>query len=237
MKKLTIALTCLLLVAVLAACGAKKEGAESASAQSSPAQSAAEQTESAWTRQGFFENENGDMLSITYSDLEGYEGWMVGLMIANDMDNSHGNILPEVDDTLHGNIIPAYEEGEMIVTVSEEGDDGVMLTVEDGAVYHFTPMDMEQLKATIFVTINTEGLGNISYAEGTETPEVDEEYPYQSAQINLKEPTTHTFLAWTKDEDWQFKKWTKNGEDFAVTPQITVPLDESADFVAVFEAK
>jgi hypothetical protein len=30
-------------------------------------------------------------------------------------------------------------------------------------------------------------------------------------------------------------KWTKNGEDFSSEPQITVLLDESADFVAVFQ--
>ena len=32
-----------------------------------------------------------------------------------------------------------------------------------------------------------------------------------------------------------FVKWTKNGEDYATEPVITVQLDESADFVAVFE--
>ena len=32
-----------------------------------------------------------------------------------------------------------------------------------------------------------------------------------------------------------FVKWTKNGEDFSTEPVITVLLDESAEFVAVFE--
>jgi len=32
-----------------------------------------------------------------------------------------------------------------------------------------------------------------------------------------------------------FVKWTKNGEDYSTEPIIKVHLDESADFVAVFE--
>lgn len=30
-------------------------------------------------------------------------------------------------------------------------------------------------------------------------------------------------------------KWTRNGEDYSLEPQITLLLDESADYVAVFE--
>ena len=36
--------------------------------------------------------------------------------------------------------------------------------------------------------------------------EIDEEYPYQSAVINLAEPTTYTLLAWP-EAGWQFVKW------------------------------
>ena len=82
--------------------------------------------------------------------------------------------------------------------------------------------------------INTEGRGNIEYTEGGNTPEIDEEYPYQSAQINLAEPAAYTFLAWPQAGS-KFVKWTKNGEDLSPEPQISVLLDESADFVAVFE--
>ena len=89
--------------------------------------------------------------------------------------------------------------------------------------------------ATIFVSVNTEGLGNIDYAEGEAVPEVDPDYPYQSAQINLAEPATYTLLAWTT-EGYHFVKWTRNGEEFSTEAQITLLLDESADFVAVFEA-
>ena len=88
-------------------------------------------------------------------------------------------------------------------------------------------------KATITVTVNTEGLGNIAYAEGEEAPEIDPEFPAQSAYIGLAEPATHTFVA-VPQAGFLFVKWTKNGEDFSAEPQITVLLDESADYIAVF---
>lgn len=237
MKKAIYLLMAAILTIALVSCGAKTGGEQEKSqpAQSSQAQSGAEQTGFEWTRKGFYQDGNDNMLSISYSDIEGYEGWMVAIMLGGDIANSHGNILPQQGNTLHGNIIPEYQDGEMIVTVSEEGEDGVMLTVEGGQTYHFTPMEMPE--ATIFVSLNTEGMGNVDHAEGEEAPEIDEEYPYQSAQINLAEPATYTFVAWTKEDGWAFKKWTKNGEDFAVTPQVTVLLDESAEYVAVFEAK
>lgn len=182
-----------------------------------------------WTRQGYFQDENGNMLSVTYMDDVDEPGWYVGCMLGDDM---YGNMLPQEGDTLHGNIIPDYEEGELIVTVSEEGEDGLLLTVEGGETYHFTPMDMQE--ATIVVTVNVDGWGNIDYAKGETAPEIDPEYPYQFAQINLAEPATHTFVAWPVAGNL-FVKWMKNGADFSTEPQITVLLDESADYVAVFE--
>ena len=90
-------------------------------------------------------------------------------------------------------------------------------------------------KATVFVTINTEGMGGmIGYEPGETAPEIDPEQPYQSAQINLAEAATYTFAA-ASESGYMFMKWTKNGEDFSTDPIITVQLDESADFVAVFE--
>ena len=74
----------------------------------------------------------------------------------------------------------------------------------------------------------------ISYAEGEETPEIDPDRPYQSAQINLAEPATYTFAS-APEAGNLFVKWTKNGTDFSTEPVITMLLDESADFVAVFE--
>lgn len=93
---------------------------------------------------------------------------------------------------------------------------------------------METEEASIVVRVNVEGMGNIAYAEGETAPEIDPEYPYQSAQINLAEPAVHTLAAWA-DEGSYFVKWTKNGEDFSAEPTVTVNLDESADYVAVFD--
>jgi len=93
---------------------------------------------------------------------------------------------------------------------------------------------MDIPEATIIVTVNVEGRGNIDHAVGETAPEIDTERPFQSAQINLAEPETYTIVAWP-DTGSEFVKWMKNGEDFSDDPQITVLLDESADFMAVFE--
>ena len=88
--------------------------------------------------------------------------------------------------------------------------------------------------AILIALVLGELLGDINYAEGRETPEIDEGYPYQSAQINLAEPTVYTFAA-APQTGYLFVKWTKDGKDCSTAPIITVNLDESADYVAVFE--
>ena len=87
--------------------------------------------------------------------------------------------------------------------------------------------------AAIRVSIDTDGYGNIAYTEGESTPEIDEDHPFQSAQISLESPATYTFLAWPPAGS-AFVKWMKNGEDYSTEPQVTVLLDGNADFVAVF---
>ena len=192
-----------------------------------------EEEAAGWTREGYYSDENENMLSITWMDDIDEPGWYVGCFLGEDfVEDSWGGTLPEEGDTLHGILAPSGSKEELTVTVSEEGEDGLLLEVEGGETYHLTEMDMQD--AGIFVTINTEGMGNIEYAEGEEAPEPDPEYPFQSAQINLDEPKTHTFLAWPQAGSL-FVKWTKDGEDFSTEPQITLLLDESADYVAVFE--
>ena len=214
MKRIVCLAAVLLLLVSLCACGETKPSSETAAE---------------WSRQGYFSNEDGDFLTVTRWDDEETQGWYVGCLLGGSM---YGNVIPQENGTLHGNIVPEGEDGSFVVTVSEEGEDGLLLAVEGGGTYHFTPMDLPT--ATIIVTVNTDGPGNIDYAEGEEPPEPDPEYPYQSAQINLAEPAVHTFIAWP-DEGGRFVKWTKNGEDFSSEPQITVLLDESADYIAVFE--
>jgi hypothetical protein len=224
MKKTLCLLLAFAMLLALAACGG-----------AAPAPTAEQEPEvKEWTRTGYFTDENGNTLSVVWMEDVEVPGWYVGVTIGDDpVEDSRGGMLPQEGNSLHGDLNAWDENAEpLIVTVTEEGEDGLQLVIEGGETYHFKEMDLP--KATIFVTVNVEGDGAIEYTEGEETPEVDPEYPFQSAVINLAEPATHTILAWPRAGS-RFVKWTKNGEDFSTEPQITVLLDESADFIAVFE--
>ena len=201
-----------------------------ACAQKPAQQKPTEQKAAEWTREGYYTDENDNMLIVARSEDPDRPGWAVSAFFGDEMT---GWTIPQEGSTLHGNL-NGWDESEkpFVVTISEEGEDGLLLQTESGESYHFKPMDIPEAK--IFVTVNTEGMGNIDTAEGETAPVIDPEYPYQSTQINLAEPTVYTFLAWPQAGNL-FVKWTKNGEDFSTEPQITVTLDESADFVAVFE--
>ena len=232
MKKLICLAICAVMLLALCACGGAKPaepGETPAPASEAPAPT--QQPVAEWTRAGYFTDENENLLSVTWMEDVDEPGWYVGVMIGELM---AGGTLPREGNTLHGSL-SSWEEGAepILVTVSEEGEDGLLLAMDSGESYHFTPYDMPQ--ATIFVSVNTEGWGGmIEYAQGEEAPVIDPEWPYQSAQINLAEPATYTFAA-AAEAGYVFVKWTKNGEDFSAEPVITVLLDESADFVAVFE--
>jgi len=230
-KKLMIAALCVFMVGSLAACGSAKP-AESTEA---PAEETAEaEAETGWAREGFFQDENENMLSITWMDDIDEPGWYVGCFLGEDaIEDSWGGTLTEEGNTLSGTLLSSGSKEPLTVTVSEEGADDILLTIEGGESYHFSPYDMPE--ATIIVTINTEGLGGmIGYEPGETVPELNPDEPYQSAQINLAEPETYTFAA-APEAGAIFVKWMKNGEDFSTEPVITVQLEESADFVAVFE--
>lgn len=89
----------------------------------------------------------------------------------------------------------------------------------------------EELKT---VLINTEGMGQIAYAEEGGTPEFNDDFPAQSTQISIAEPANYV-LAAKADDGWEFVKWTKDGEDYSEDEQIEVELDSSVVFVAVFD--
>lgn len=215
MKRLMVLLLTLLMVCSLVACGGSKQG----------------DNDFVWTRVGTYQDENENYLMVSASEMEEYPGWSVMCMIGDEM---HGWFIQQEGNTLHGNLTSEYEDADdFIVTISEEDEDGLQMAVEGGETYHFKPMDVPE--ATIFVHVNTEGIGGIDYVEGEETPEFDPEHPYQSAQINLAEPTTYTFLATAYEDGWKFVKWTKDGTDYSTDAQITLELAESADYVAVFE--
>ena len=217
MKKAIGILMAMCIVFTFAACGATQ----------------AEPEVKEWSRQGYFTDGNENMLSVTWMDDIDEPGWYVGCMLGEDFtDDSWGGTLPQEGNALHGVLTTLGSKGDITVTVSEEGEDGLMLVVEGGGTWHFTRMDLP--KASIFVSVNIEGFGMIGYEKGETVPELDPEWPFQSAQINLAEPETYTFAA-APEAGSLFVKWTKNGEDLSTEPVVTVMLDESADFIAVFE--
>ena len=229
MKKRILLFLSVLMMTSLVACGKKPADSAEGTVQETAAETATE-TITEWTREGYFIDKDNNFLSVLASDEEEYPGWYVGCMLGDD--DTYGWYIQQEGNALHGNIVPEYEEGEFIVTVTEEGKDGVMLAVEGGETYHFTPYDMPE--AAISVTINVEGFGNIAYAEGEEMPEIDKEYPFQSASVSLEQPATYTIYAYPKD-GWKFVKWMRNGEDYTTEAKTTMVLSESADFIAVFE--
>ncbi|MBQ6089544.1 MAG: hypothetical protein IJK95_08295 [Firmicutes bacterium] len=217
---------CLLLAAVLvfafAACGGSNQGNSGSS-------------DFEWTRTGNFTDENDNYLMIFPAEDEDHEGlWAVTFMPGDEM---HGWFIPQEGEALHGDLTAeGTDEDPYIVTISEEGEDGILLVTEAGDEYHLSVMEIPDTVATL--QINTEGLGEITYATDGEEPEFDDEYPYQSAVVNIFEgQSTEYTLAARAAEDYKFVKWTKNGEDFSTEETITVEITEDVEYIAVFDIK
>ncbi|MBQ9686364.1 MAG: hypothetical protein IJV41_07480 [Oscillospiraceae bacterium] len=222
MKKTICLLLAALMLLALAACGSAK--------QESASETPAAETAAEWTREGYFQDENENVLSVTWMDDIDEPGWYVGVALG---DFWGGCTFTQEGSTLRGDLNAWDESAEpFLVTLSEEGADGLLLTVDGGESYHFTPFEVPT--ATIFVNINIEGWGMIGYEEGETVPELDPEWPFQSAVLNLPEPAVYTFAA-APTAGNLFVKWTKDGDDFSTEPVVTVLLKESADYVAVFE--
>ena len=216
MKKRLCLLLALCMLFSLAACG-KQAGSEIKE----------------WTREGYFMDEEDHILSVTRMDDVVDPGWYVSVVLGEDwIEDAWGGMLPQEGNSLHGTLPSSGSKGDLTVTVSEDGPDGLLLAVEGGETYHLKGYELPE--AAVVVTLNTEGWGYVAYAEGEETPEIDTEYPAQSAYLGLEAPGTYTFFAWPQAGNL-FVKWTKNGEDFSTDPQVTLLLDENADYVAVFE--
>lgn len=220
-KTVSVVLALVMVLSLLTACGKQPVG--NVADPSEPFE---------WTREGYFTDEDSNMMYVFKSEEKDHPGWVVGCVIGETI---HGWYIQQEGNTLHGDLAGDFSDGEFVVTVSEEGKDGLMLAVEGGNTYHFTPYDMPE--ANIFVNINTEGLGQIAYAEYNENEEAQinfsEDYPAQSAQINLEEPAKY-ILGAKPDDGWKFLRWTKNGETISTEEQINVELAESAEYVAVF---
>jgi hypothetical protein len=87
----------------------------------------------------------------------------------------HGWFLEQKGETLSGNLNSEIDDtdSDYIVTISEEGENGLMMEVEGGETYHFTMKETPDYIALL--KINTDGMGTIAYGpEGSEV-EFDEE--------------------------------------------------------------
>ena len=243
MKKLICLCLCAVMLFALAACGENKpegsgessaasgSGAEAESGAPEAASAGAGEAADGWVTEGFFQDEEGHMLSVFWMSGSVEQGWYVGCMIGEDMmKDSYGGVLPQEGNTLHGELPSSGGKDPVTVTVSLESD-GVQLAVEGGKSFHLKPAEMPV--ASINVTVGTEGFGYIEYAEGETVPQINKDFPYQSARINLVDPATYTFLAWPQEGN-VFVKWTKDGEDLSTEPQVTILLEESTELTAVF---
>ena len=86
MKKLICLILTVCMLFALAACGETKP---------------AEPEIKEWTRQGTFEDENGNHLIVNLSETEGYEGWAVSLMLDGE---AVGWITHQEGNALRGNL-------------------------------------------------------------------------------------------------------------------------------------
>ena len=183
-----------------------------------------------WTREGSFTDDDGNLLTITYLEDSEEKGWYVGCMFG---EKSYGWTLFPKGGKLQGDLNPEDKDNPFVVTISEEGEKDVKMEVEGGKTYIFKYYEMADT-AKFSVRINTEGNGEFAYAEEGEELVFDEEYPSQTAQLNLAEAATYTMKAKAND-GFKFVKWTKNGEDFSTDEQITVEFTEDVEYIAVFE--
>ena len=220
MKKLMYLMLALVLAMGLAACGGSGGNGSS---------------DFEWTKTGTFTDESDNYLIIAKPGDGEHDGqWAVSVLLANG--EIHGWFLEQKGETLYGNLNSEYDDndGDYIVTLSEEGEDGIVMEVEGGETYHFTMQETPDYIGLL--KINTEGVGTIAYGpEGTEV-EFEEDFPTQSVAENVAAPTTYVIKA-KPEEGWKFVKWTKNGEDFSTEPEITVEVSEDVEYIAVFDVE
>lgn len=102
---------------VLCACGAQKKPKPAAK----------------WTREGYFQDENENFLSVTWMEDVDEPGWYVGCMLGDDpVEDAWGGTIEQEGKTLHGTIPSSGSKGDLTVTVSEEGKDSLLFVVEGG---------------------------------------------------------------------------------------------------------
>ena len=217
MKKTVCIVLAFIMLAALGACG-KNAGPGAAGG---------------WSRSGYYEDEHGYMLSLTWMDLGDEAGWYAGFMYGPDpIEDSYGGMVEQDGRRLKGELASGGSMIDIVVTISEDGGEGLLLVVENGATCHFKPVEIEP--APISITVNTEGYGFINAQTDGDTYETPDDYTSTSVILNLNEPATYRLSA-KGGEDWVFVRWMKNGELFSTEPEITISFTESGDYLAVFE--
>lgn len=213
MKRIASLILAAAMIFVLCACGSTSEETEP------------------WSRSGSFIDDDGNSVMITESEDEAYEGWYVSLITG---DAFYGGYIPQKGNTLHGDIKFNEDDDPFVITVSEEGEDGILLETESGDSYHLVPGEYEAPEGTFFLKAETEGYGQLCVVNEGEEIVFDDENPYTSSYHQMMEP--ENFILGAKaGEGWKFVKWTKDGEDFSTDEIITVEVTEDVDFVAYFE--
>ena len=96
------------------------------------------------------------------------------------------------------------------------------------------PADAADPVDSVTIMVNTKGLGgNIAISDDGTEPQLDPEYPAQSAFMNVEKGTVVKILA-EPEEGYHFFKWTVNGDEYSTEPLITVTAEEDIEFIAEF---
>ena len=101
-----------------------------------------------WTRTGLFASDNGYMFSISWmdSEVDGGPGWYIAAQLGEDyLTDSYGGFVKMEDGALKGTLTSGESEEAVAVTISEEGEDGLVLAIDGADSYQFAPMDWEDL--------------------------------------------------------------------------------------------
>ena len=138
-----------------------------------------------------------------------------------------------------------YEGNDISYDITDEVREAMQKDIDENESYDQGFRDMVQeiidyyktvklvFQEVHVLTINTEGLGWITYCDA------DYELSYEKDDLatSVVEPYAGTYrIGALPDEDWEFVKWTLNGKDYSEEPEITFTLgDEDASLIAVFE--
>ena len=81
-----------------------------------------------WSRTGYF-SDGSNLVSITKSEDKEHPGWMVGAFVEEGM---YGWYIQQEGSELKGNLTAEYQTDTdpFIVTISEEGADGIKMTIQ-----------------------------------------------------------------------------------------------------------